>query len=112
MDAALPHAAAGHVRVADCSQGRLLLLTNSGTWATRIRYQQRPIARSLAQRLRIDVSDLEVRVRPLPATTSEPAAPRYLSPAARRLIDDCAGYVEDNPELARALRRLAASGHR
>lgn len=108
VDATLPQNAVGCVRVADCSHGRLLLLVDNGAWATRLRYQQAAITRGLAQRLRVGIERMDVQVRPAPRDTTEPPPPRHLSAESRRLIRDCAGYVDSNPELARALRRLAA----
>lgn len=112
MHAALPENAATHVRVADYADGRLVLMVDSGTWATRLRYQQRAIDQSLARRLRYPVERLDVRVRPLPDNASPAPAPRHLSDQARRTIADCSRWVEDNPELAAALDRLAAAGDR
>lgn len=108
MDATLPEKAVGCVRVADCSDGRLLLLVDNSAWATRLRYQQAAITRGLAQRLRLGIDRMDVRVRPAPRDTAAPASARHLSPESRRRIRDCAGSVADNPELATALRRLAA----
>lgn len=110
VDSTLPENAIGSVRVADCSDGRLLLIVDNGGWATRLRYQQASITRALAQRLRLGIDRVEVRVRPWPRETATPATPRHLSATSRRLIRDCADYVDNNPELALALDRLASVG--
>lgn len=110
VDAALPDNAIGQARVADCNHQRLLLLVESGSWATLLRYQQTPIERSLAQRLRMGIKRIEVRVRPSARDMSKPAKPRYLSTNARQAIQACAGYVDNNPELSQALQRLATAG--
>lgn len=112
VDVTLPEAAIGSVRVASCENGRLVLLVDSGTWATRIRYQQAIIARGLAQRLRLGIEHLEVRVRPQAHSTPRPITPRQMDANARHLIRDCAGYVHNNPELAAALERLASAGRK
>lgn len=108
MDAALPDNAIGQARVADCSNERLLLLVESGAWATLLRYQQAPIERSLAQRLRLGIKRIEIRVRPSATDTPSPAKPRHLSTEARQAIRRCADHVENNADLAQALQRLAA----
>lgn len=107
LDAGLPEMAHGHVQVADYSGHRLLLIADSGVWATRLRYQQDAIRRAMARRLRFEVKEVAVRVRP-PAhpAPAEPMQPRVLSPAARQLLAASAGHV-DNPALARALARLS-----
>lgn len=110
VDATLPESAHGTIRVADCSNGRLLLLAPSGTWATRVRYQQAVIARCLAQQLRLGIDRLEVRVRPQPQAVPAAVAWRRMDADARRLLHDCAACVDDNPALATALERLAAAG--
>lgn len=110
VEATLPPAARDHVRAADYSDQRLLLLVDSSAWATRLRYQQRAIIRGLAQRLRLGVTHVEVRVRPWSTDVAPATQPRRLTPETRRLIRSCAGSVEDNPPLARALRRLAEAG--
>ncbi len=109
VDDALP-AAVGHVRVAGCDDGRLLLIADSGTWATRLRYQRRDILQSLARHLRLGVDELDIRVRPLSAPGAKPLRPRTLSPAARKSIGECGRLVQDNPQLAAALARLARAG--
>lgn len=110
VDAGLPAAARGHVRVADCNDQRLLLLVDSGSWATRLRFEQDAIRRSVAARLKRGIPDLEIRIRPSTVEAiSGNRRPRHMSDAARQLVTACATYV-DNPALTRALRRLAAAG--
>lgn len=110
LEAAWPPEAAGHVRVAACDNGYLLLIVDSGVWATRLRYQHEAISRILAQRLRIGVTDIQVRVRP---TAYQPqagySATRAISPGNRRLLAESARHIDD-PKLAAALSRLATSG--
>lgn len=108
--AALPESAAGHFGIADYRDGELVIIVDSGTWATRLRYQQSQLRRQLAQRLRLDLDRLEIRVRP-PAIPNA-AVPHYfreISTGARRQISESARYIE-NPELAAALTRLSRSG--
>lgn len=108
--AVLPESAAEHVGVADYRDGELVIIVDSGTWATRLRYQQSQLRRELAQRLRLDLDRLEIRVRP--SATRNTAAPVYsreISAGARRQISESARYIE-NPDLAAALTRLSRSG--
>lgn len=109
--AACPQAAAGHIHVAGCDQGALRLVVDSGSWATRVRYQYRNIERALAQQLRVAVHDIRARVQPPQHTigaTGQRIAPRRLSDSSRKLVMDASGQV-DHPALANALQRLARS---
>lgn len=112
VDAGLPAAARGHVRVADCNDQRLVLLVDNGAWATRLRFEQDAIRRSVAARLKRGIPDLEIRIRPSAAeVVSGNRRPRHMSESARQLLITCADYV-DNPALTRALKRLAGAGRR
>jgi len=106
----LPKAAAGHVGVASFQDGELVLVVDSGTWATRLRYQKEILRRVLAQELRLDLDHIEIRVRP-PAAQSQPApiSERRISDSARRQLSESARYLED-PKLAAALTRLSRCG--
>ncbi len=98
--------------MADCNDQRLLLLVDNGAWATRLRFEQDAIRRSVAARLKRGVPDLEIRIRPSAADeVSGNRRPRHMSESARQLLVACADYV-DNPALARALQRLAVAGRR
>ena len=110
LPAVIGRTGAEHVGVADLFEGRLLLIADSGAWATRLKYQKEQISRVLAQQLRANVDEITVRVRP-PAAPPVPRTyrPRRLTPAARRQIRQTASHVSD-PGLAEALGRLAAAG--
>lgn len=110
VDSVLPPAAHAEVRVADCEHGRLLLIASSGVWATRLRFQHPALRRVIAQRLRRDVADVEVRVRPSAvAAPVRQRRPRVLSAVARRCLRETAAHVTD-PEVAAALARLSRAG--
>ncbi len=101
---------AGHVAVADYCEGELVLIADSGAWATRLRYQQEQLRRQLAQHMRLNLDHIEIRVRP-PATQSPPAAQfkRRISASARHQLGESARHIED-PNLAAAITRLSHCG--
>lgn len=106
----LPDAAAPHVQVAAYEARRLRLHVASAAWATRLRYMESQLARALAQRMRLQVDSIQIKVRPVNLDTFTPAPrPRYMSIAARRHLEQTAGYIDDDA-LAGALRRLAIAG--
>lgn len=107
----LPEAATPHVQVAGYDDFTLSLHAANAAWATRLRYMEPVLCRALAQRLRLQVDRVQVRVRPVHlGPFSTPRRPRPLSAASRRHIAQTARFIED-PGLAEALRRLAAAGH-
>lgn len=106
----LPPQGPDHVGVADYYNGCLVLVVDSGTWATRLRYQQDSLRRALAQNLRLDLDRLEIRVRP----TTQPLKPRphitrRISSQARQQLAESALYIND-AGLADALSRLSDCG--
>lgn len=106
----LPAQAGEHLAIADYSDGVLVLIVDSGTWATRLRYQKEVMRRALAQQMRLDLDHIEIRVRP--AADGAAPAPRYnrrIPQAARQHLSDSARYVGD-AKLAAALVRLARCG--
>lgn len=105
----LPPPAAPHVHVAAYDSYRLCLHVTHASWATRLRYMQPAIARALAQRLRLQVDSLEVRVRPPRMQTEAPSQARVVSRVSRHHIRQTAAFIND-PELAAAMNRLAAAG--
>lgn len=105
----LPDAAGAHVRVAAYGNYRLRLHVSNGAWATRLRYMQPAIIQALAQRMRLHVVNVDVKVRPDPHPPAVPAPARLISDAARVHIRRTAHYIEGR-ELAEALERLAGAG--
>ncbi|MES1928286.1 Zn-ribbon-containing, possibly RNA-binding protein [Salinisphaera dokdonensis CL-ES53] len=105
----LPDAAQPHVRVAAYDNYRLRLHVTHGGWATRLRYMQPAIAQALAQRMRLHIEHVEIKVRPETDETAPVRVPRFISDTAREHIRRSAHYIEDR-ELAGALEKLAAAG--
>ena len=107
----LPPSAALHVGVAGYQQGELVLVVDSGSWATRLRYQQEILRRALAQSMRLDLDRLRIRVRPpVPVSQAAPVINRRLSAGSRQHLIATAKHIED-ANLAQALTRLARSGN-
>lgn len=106
----LPDAAASQVHVAGYDDRCLTLYVASAAWATRLRYMEQDLCRALAQRMRLQVDRVQIRVRPMMAGQSRTKPrPRFLSAASRQQLERSAAYI-DAPELAEALRRLASAG--
>lgn len=108
----LPDAAAPQVQVAAYEAYHLRLHVASAAWATRLRYMENQLARALAQRMRLQIDGIRIKVRPVnlgPFQREQRA--RYMSSQARRHLEQAATYIDDRP-LADALRRLAAAGRR
>lgn len=106
----LPESSAGHVGIADYHDGELLIIVDNGAWATRLRYQQEQMRRMLAQKMRLDLDRIEIRVRPaVNYTQPAPQIKRELSATARRQLGETARYIDD-ANLAAALTRLSRCG--
>lgn len=103
---ALPEAAATHVHVAGLHDTQLLIHTDNTGWATRLRYAEPGIRRALAQRMRLHVDRIRVRVRPGLAQSQTLPVERHISTANRDYMRSVAGYIGDT-DLARALLALA-----
>ena len=102
LRAALPAAAAPHVRLANLRGGCAILHADSAAWAERLRYLRATILEALGE----GVADLKIRV-----VTPEPEPPRRSTPrkpppeVAGRTLEQIADHCE--PRLASSLRRLA-----
>src|SRR5699024_6751357 len=106
---ALPEAAADHIHVATIDRQQLVLHTDSTGWATRLRYAETAIQRGLAQRMRLHVERVLIRVRPALARTPTAPIERHISSANCDYMRRIADHVDD-AELARALRTLSNHG--
>jgi hypothetical protein len=106
----LPAEAADHIQVAECAGQRLVIVTDSAAWATRLRYQSSRLSRVLPAHLGIAVNRVEVRVRSRPAPAPAPIYNRQMSHASRRLLTQTAAQLSDK-SLADAILRLARAGH-
>jgi hypothetical protein len=107
----LPEAAAPHVHVAAYEGYRLRLHVTHGGWATRLRYMQPAIVQALAQRMRLNIEGVDIKVRPDPTPAAPPAVARVISERTRAHLRQTAHYIGDR-DLATALERLAAAGRR
>ncbi len=107
--AALPEALSDHVVVAALESGHLRLLTTSSARATQLRFQQRSIQAQVSDLTGEPVHRVDVLVRPRPIATPEYGFDRPMSfpPEAARTFREMAAN-ESDPELKRALERLAA----
>lgn len=106
----LPATAAPHLQVAAYEDYHLRLHVANAAWATRLRYMETQLARALAQRMRLQVDGVRIKVRPVDLGRLEPVRrARYMSATTKRHLEQTAGYIDDGP-LACALRRLAAAG--
>lgn len=106
----LPASAADKIQVAAYEKHRLRLHVDSSAWAMRLRYMERQLCQVLAQRMRLQVDSIQVKVRSTQLTThNQSRRARYLSQATRAHLEGVARHVED-PNLASALQNLAAAG--
>lgn len=105
----LPEQAAPHVRVGGYEQYRLRLHVGNAGWGTRLRYMKPAITQALAQRMRLHVDSIEIRIRPVAIAETAPPRPRPMSNAARGHLQRTAAHIDDTA-LANALLRLAAAG--
>lgn len=106
----LPEAIAPNLQVAAYEDYQLRLHVASAAWATRLRYMEPELARALAQRMRLQINTIRIKVRPVAlAAPARQRRPRYLSAATRHHLEQTAGYIDDRA-LADALHRLAAAG--
>ena len=102
----LPADLAAHVSGALLEEGRLVLLTDSPVWASRLRFVE--------PRLRAELGhSSEIRVKVLPsgsrgrAAKKTPPKARSLSSRSAEQLRIMANAISD-PQLSQALRRLAA----
>lgn len=107
--AVMPDSAATHIHVAAVDHKRVLLYTDNAGWATRLRYAEPALRRTLAQRMRLHTDRIITRVRPELAPREPVRVERHISPANREHMQRVAAYI-DHPELARTLSRLAQHG--
>jgi hypothetical protein len=78
---------ANRFQVANIRQNRLILLTPSAAWATRLRMQVPQLLRILHQSGFTDLRDIETRVAPLVEHPSAERTGKPLSEAARQALD-------------------------
>lgn len=108
----LPPAAHEHCHVASYRDGRLLIVVSNAHWATRIRYLERRLLRSLLNYPEFSqISRIFVRVQPqAPSNVPTRPAPQ-LSESAAEQLNEAAKGIRD-PALRGALERLARNANK
>ena len=106
----LPENLASQCRVAGLADGRLKLVCDSPAWAARVRFQGARLVQQLTRNGSVTVRTVQVRVLPTAENRPEPLARRARMTAENaRLLRQTAEAIAD-PNLARALARLAGRG--
>lgn len=116
LDAALrdclPADCGAHCRATGLADGTLFLVADSPVWRTRLHFHSPKIIRHFNRLGKFPVSRVKIRVghgpEP-PAPAREPGPARTLPPSTARALRALADETGD-PELQRALRRLARHG--
>ncbi len=103
----LPEAVSRECRLADCRNGRLVFLTSSSPWATRLRLHEATLLAEARIALDERVDRLIVKVAALPVVPHEPTAPKPLSSAAGDYLSIAAESIKD-PEIKSLYLQLAA----
>ncbi|MCG5500994.1 DUF721 domain-containing protein [Ectothiorhodospira lacustris] len=106
----LPPGPREHCWAGGMEEGCLILVTDSGAWASQLRYLQREILKQIKAHHGLQARSVHIRVRPAMGTARTETRHRQLSPLppqARIALLSVANTVDD-PELSQALRRLAA----
>lgn len=83
----LDPALAEQFRVANLRHSRLILLTPTATWATRLRMAAPQLLGSLHRSGHAGIESIDIRVGPLPPDPPAPPGAKPLSPAAREALD-------------------------
>ncbi|WP_412852353.1 DciA family protein [Ectothiorhodospira shaposhnikovii] len=109
----LPPGPREHCWVGGLEAGALILVTDTGAWASQLRYLQREILKQVKAHHGLQAKSVRIRVRPAMGSVRSESRARQLdplSPRARSALLGAARAVDD-PELSQALRRLAARSH-
>ncbi len=109
LQAVLPAAMAGHWQVTTLDDERLVLSTESASWATGLRPRQAQLLDAAAAMIGTRPKHLEIRIQAARQAPTPAAKPVRLSAKSAELLDEAAAGMAD-PRLAAALRRIA--GHR
>lgn len=108
VSACLQPAARPHCHVAAWKDACLLLIVTDSHWATRLRYQQRRLARQLqATREFANLTKIHVKVQPPVVAPGSNQPPRRLSNSAAQTLSEAAECIDDI-RLKQALERLAS----
>jgi hypothetical protein len=77
----------GHFQVAAMQQDRLVLITPTAAWATRLRMQTQAMLRFLRASGHAQLGHIEVLVAPIVSPAATPKAPKKTSPAAELALN-------------------------
>lgn len=106
LEAALPPALAAASRVANLKGDTLVIRTDSGAVAARLRQMTPGLLEHFAAAGHV-LTEIRVRVAPYAATWQRPPTERQLSPGARRHLEGFAATLPADAPLREALERLA-----
>jgi hypothetical protein len=108
LAAGLPPPLGEHVQVGRFTRERLVLVTDSPAWATRLRYCAPDILRLVEELCGVRLKEVRVRVSPLdePRAAPPPRGRPALSAASGELLRQAA-LATDDPKLQGALLRLS-----
>jgi len=110
LDSLLPPRLRAHCAPAGIEGNELVLIADSGTWATQLRYQQQQILKQLNADLGLNLRRLRVRIAPRASTRERrQVPPRQISPGAARTLKEAARSMPDRA-LGEILLRLARKG--
>lgn len=102
----LPPVLAAHCWVGPVRDQTLVLLTDGGSWATQLRYQQQEVLKLLNSEFRLDLRRARIRVVS-PRETAETIRPARQLPASGARALEAAAAATADPGLRAALQRLA-----
>ncbi len=106
LQAVLPAAMAGHWQVTTLDDERLVLSTESASWATGLRPRQTQLLDAAATVLGTRPASIEIRIQTPRHKPDTPARRQHLSARSAEILDEAASGMVD-PRLSAALRRIA-----
>jgi hypothetical protein len=94
----LESAMAEHFQVGTIRQNRLILISPSASWATKLRMEAPGILRSLHSSGYTQIEHVDIRVAPLVEQRETPRKRRTLSPAAQQALEQMARLEADSED--------------
>jgi|GEM_PF-5401172 len=109
----LPPPLKGHIKVANYTNGTLVLHADSAVWRTRLHFQQPAILSGLREDSGLrGLRELQIKTRPR-ITTDERTAPAMqrpsLTPECARFLRDFARYGTQDPRIQQSLEHIATA---
>jgi len=93
---ALPSQFSAHCRLANINNGTLIIHTDNASYASLIRFQAPAIIKTLSTELKMEISNLDVKVRPLYMPQQTPSTPKITLPSsAANALQQTALSLED-----------------